>query len=53
MNTKDVLYELRTKDGFTEEQARAYMKQMLPKLDYWKSTRNSATAGSLKPSRSS
>ena len=23
-------------EGFTEEQARAYMKQMLPKLDYWK-----------------
>ena len=24
------------KEGFTEEQARAYMKDMLPKLDYWK-----------------
>lgn len=24
------------RDGFTEEQARAYMKQTLPKLDYWK-----------------
>ena len=23
-------------EGFTEEQARAYMKEMLPKLDYWK-----------------
>ena len=23
-------------DDFTEEQARAYMKEMLPKLDYWK-----------------
>ena len=23
-------------DGFTEEQARAYMKQVLPTLDYWK-----------------
>ncbi len=23
-------------EGFTEEQARAYMKQMLPTLDYWK-----------------
>ena len=23
-------------DNFTEEQARTYMKQMLPKLDYWK-----------------
>lgn len=25
-----------TKEGFSEEQARAYMKEMLPKLDYWK-----------------
>ena len=24
------------KEGFTEEQARAYMKQALPQLDYWK-----------------
>lgn len=24
------------KKGFSEEQARAYMKEMLPKLDYWK-----------------
>lgn len=24
------------KQGFSEEQARTYMKQMLPKLDYWK-----------------
>ena len=24
------------KEGFSEEQARAYMKDMLPKLDYWK-----------------
>ena len=23
-------------EGFTEDQARAYMKQMLPQLDYWK-----------------
>ena len=23
-------------DGFTEEQARSYMKEILPKLDYWK-----------------
>ena len=23
-------------DNFTEEQARAYMKELLPKLDYWK-----------------
>ncbi len=25
-----------TQQGFTEEQARAYMKEMLPTLDYWK-----------------
>ncbi len=25
-----------TKEGLTEEQARAYMKQRLPQLDYWK-----------------
>ena len=25
-----------TGDGFSEEQARAYLKQMLPTLDYWK-----------------
>ena len=24
------------KEGFSEDQARSYMKQMLPKLDYWK-----------------
>ena len=24
------------KEGFSEEQARAYMKDQLPKLDYWK-----------------
>ncbi|MBQ6154240.1 MAG: helix-turn-helix domain-containing protein [Ruminococcus sp.] len=24
------------KEGFSEEQARTYMKEMLPKLDYWK-----------------
>ena len=23
-------------DKFTEEQARSYMKQLLPSLDYWK-----------------
>lgn len=25
-----------TKEGFSEEQVRSYMKQMLPKLGYWK-----------------
>ena len=32
----DVCVKHMAKDGFTEEQARAYMKQTLPKLDYWK-----------------
>ncbi len=32
----DVCVKHMANDGFTEEQARAYMKQTLPKLDYWK-----------------
>ena len=32
----DVCVGHMAKDGFTEDQARAYMKQLLPKLDYWK-----------------
>ncbi len=32
----DVCIPHMVKEGFTEEQARAYMKQMLPGLDYWK-----------------
>lgn len=32
----DVCVPHMTAQGFTEEQARAYMKEMLPKLDYWK-----------------
>ena len=32
----DVCVPHMTAQGFTEEQARAYMKDMLPKLDYWK-----------------
>ena len=32
----DVCVAHMAKDGFTEEQARAYMKQRLPQLDYWK-----------------
>ncbi len=32
----DVCIPQMTKQGFTEEQARVYMKQMLPQLDYWK-----------------
>ena len=32
----DVCVPHMTKEGFSEDQARAYMKQMLPTLDYWK-----------------
>ncbi len=32
----DVCVRHMVNDNFTEEQARAYMKEMLPKLDYWK-----------------
>ncbi len=32
----DVCVKHMAGDGFTEEQARAYMKQLLPTLDYWK-----------------
>ena len=32
----DICVPNMVKEGFTEEQARTYMKQMLPKLDYWK-----------------
>ena len=32
----DVCVPMMTREGFTEEQARAYMKQTLPGLDYWK-----------------
>lgn len=32
----DVCVRNMTSENFTEEQARAYMKELLPKLDYWK-----------------
>lgn len=32
----DVCIPFMEKEGFTEEQARAFMKEKLPKLDYWK-----------------
>lgn len=32
----DICIPHMVKEGFSEEQARAYMKEMLPKLDYWK-----------------
>ncbi len=33
----DVCVKHMAKEGFSEEQARTYMKQSLPQLDYWKS----------------
>ena len=35
-NLIDVCVKNMTGDDFSEEQARAYMKDLLPKLDYWK-----------------
>lgn len=35
-NLIDVCIPHMVKEGFTEEQAREYMKKMLPQLDYWK-----------------
>ena len=32
----DICVPMMVKEGFTEEQARSYMKQKLPELDYWK-----------------
>ena len=32
----DTCVPMMVKEGFTEEQARSYMKQKLPELDYWK-----------------
>lgn len=32
----DICVKNMVSDDFTEEQAHAYMKEMLPKLDYWK-----------------
>lgn len=32
----DVCVPNMTKEGFTKEQARSYLKEMLPRLDYWK-----------------
>ncbi len=32
----DICVKNMVSDDFTEEQARTYMKEMLPKLDYWK-----------------
>ena len=34
-----------TNEDFSAEQARTYMKEMLPKLDYWKQYKNLAAAG--------
>ena len=35
----DVCVPMLEKEGFSEEQARAFMKEKLPKLDYWKKYR--------------
>ena len=32
----DVCVKNMVNENFTEEQARSYLKEMLPKLDYWK-----------------
>ena len=32
----DVCVKSMVNENFTEEQARSYLKEMLPKLDYWK-----------------
>ena len=46
----DICVKNMVSDDFTEEQARAYMKEMLPKLDYMM---NLATMESLRSLRNS
>ncbi|MBQ2110715.1 MAG: helix-turn-helix domain-containing protein [Clostridia bacterium] len=41
----DVCIPHMTREGFTEEQAREYMRNMLPKLDYWKRYEELADGG--------
>ena len=41
----DVCVPNMAKEGFNEEQARVYMKQMLPQLDYWKRYRELSDNG--------
>ncbi len=41
----DVCIPHMTGEGFTEEQAREYMRNMLPKLDYWKRYEELADSG--------
>ena len=41
----DVCVKHMTGEGFTEEQARSYMKDMLPKLDYWKNHKEHQDGG--------
>lgn len=36
-----------TGENFTEDQARAYMKALLPKLDYWKRCAELSDGGQL------
>lgn len=42
----DVCVKHMTDQGFTEEQARKHMENLLPTLDYWKITNGSATTES-------
>lgn len=41
----DVCVKHMVNEEFSSEQARAYMKEILPKLDYWKQYKNLADAG--------
>ena len=41
----DVCVKHMAAEGFSEEQARSYMKEMLPKLDYWKEHKELADEG--------
>ena len=49
----DICVKNMVSDDFTEEQARAYMKEMLPKLDIGKDMMNLATMESLRSLRNS
>lgn len=49
----DVCVKNMSGEGFTEAQARSYMQQLLPTLDYWKTTKASATTGSSRNLKSS
>ena len=48
----DVCVKNMVNENFTEKQAGSYLKEMLPKLDYWKDMMNLVTMGSLKSLKS-